>query len=145
MWTRRFPRKRDASTARRLLRSGAAFRRVQIATSRRRLRLAVSRFPSTRSHSAPRALISCMPSLRLSIPIIFFSATALLAIALPTHLGAGVRDAGEDVQQPSGAAEATGPGYPTWVCQGCWIRRKWLSESHLHGFARGIWRRHGAR
>ena len=46
----------------------------------------------------------------LPIPIIFFSATALLVIALPTHLGAGVREAGEDVQQPCDTAEGCGLG-----------------------------------
>jgi hypothetical protein len=117
MWTRRFLRKRDASTARRLMRSGAAFCRMQIGTSRRRAYgCPCRRYQSTGSHSAPPALISCKPSLRLPIPIIFFSAKALLVIALPTHLGAGGREA--------------------W--RGCTTTLRYCSESHLDGRARDL-------
>ena len=77
--------KGEASTAHRLLRtaSGVAFCRGK--SLQDALRLAVSPIQSTGSRGAAPALISCTPSLRLPVAIIFFSATALLAIALPTH------------------------------------------------------------
>jgi hypothetical protein len=66
--------KGEASTAHRILRtaSGAAFCRRQIATSRRRAcGWPCRRFQPTGSHGAPPALISCTPSVRLPIAIIF--------------------------------------------------------------------------
>ena len=64
--------KGEASTAHRILRtaSGAAFcRRQNRYKSKTRLRLAVSPIPT--SHGVPPALISCTPSVRLPIAIIF--------------------------------------------------------------------------
>jgi hypothetical protein len=105
--------------------------------SKTRLRLAVSRFPSTGSHCAAPALISCTPASRLPIPIIFYSATALLAIALPTHLGAGARQTGEGVTTLRRCGRMwfrkDYVGLPRTL-----IRRKWFSRSHLDGRARDL-------
>jgi hypothetical protein len=78
--------------------------------SKTRLRLAVSPIPVDRKPQRSAGIDLMHAVIALPIPIIFFSATALLVIALPTHLGAGVREAGEDVQQPCDTAEGCGLG-----------------------------------
>jgi hypothetical protein len=112
---------------------------MQIGTSRRRAYgWPCRRFQSTGSHSAPPALISCTPSLRLPIPIIFFSATALLVIALPTHLGAGVREAWRGCTTTLRYCERMLFRKDYVSLPEMLIRRKSFSESHLDGRARDL-------
>jgi hypothetical protein len=86
--------------------------------SRTRVRLAVSPIPINRKPRRSAGVDFMHTVIALPVAIIFFSATALLAIALPTHRGAGVRETGEGVQQPSDAAEGCGLGKITWACLG---------------------------